>query len=177
MILDCQFDVDRNVIKTRIWRFGLRLSPRPKHLAHQALDHERFQAEALFLHFVVELLDEEVVMEFHGAAGGVGEELADEVAGEMIGAGVVDDFFEAGEVGVSLAGGEFAGGVDLWAVFGFFRLRVGAAPVADGIEGFQAEAERGDFAMALGAGGVRPPPRSMSRANSTRPPQKQFPSS
>ena len=50
-------------------------SPRPKHLAHQALDHQRVQAEALLLHFFVELVDEEVVVEFHGAAGDVGEEL------------------------------------------------------------------------------------------------------
>lgn len=32
--------------------------PRPKHFAHQALGHEGFQAEALFLHLVVDLVDE-----------------------------------------------------------------------------------------------------------------------
>jgi hypothetical protein len=73
----------------------------------------------LLLHFFVEAVDDEVVAEFHGAAGGVGEELADEVAGEEVGAGVADDAFEAGEVGVGFAGGEFAGGVDLGGVLGF----------------------------------------------------------
>ena len=108
----------------------------------------------MFLHLVVELVDEEVVVELHGAAGCVGEELTDEVMGEMIGAGVVDDLLEGGEVGVGLAGGEFAGGVDL----GWFGLLVGSgvffAPAADGIVGFEAEAERVDLAMAFGAGGI-----------------------
>jgi len=45
------------------------------------------------------------------ATGGVGEELADEVAGEEITTGVSDDLLEAGEVGVGLAEGEFASGV------------------------------------------------------------------
>ena len=128
--------------------------PRPKHLTHQALGHERFQAETLLLHFFVELVDEEVVVELHGAAGGVGEELADEVAAEVISSGVVDDLFEAGEVRVGLAGGEFAGGVDLRSFFGVFWLRVGFAPAANGIEGFEAEAKRVYLAMALGAGGI-----------------------
>ena len=108
----------------------------------------------MFLHFVVELVDEEVVVELHGAAGGVGEDLADEVAGEMIGAGVVDDFLEGGEVGVGLAGGEFAGGIDLGGLGFFVGGGVFFAPAADGIVGFEAEAERVDLAMALGAGGI-----------------------
>lgn len=102
----------------------------------------------------MELVEGDVVVELHGAAGGVGEELADEVAGEEITAGVADDLLEAGEVGVGLAGGEFAGGVD----FGGFGFLAGGgvffAPAADGVVGFEAEAERIDLAMALGAGGV-----------------------
>ena len=102
----------------------------------------------------MELVDEQVVVELHGATGGVGEELADEMAAEQIGTGVADDFLEAGEVGVSLAGVEFAGGVDLGGVLGVFRLRVGFPPATDGIEGFEAEAERVDLAMALGIGAM-----------------------
>lgn len=128
--------------------------PRPEDLAHQTLDHEGVQAEALLLHFLVKLVDEEVVVELHGSAGGVGEELADEMAAEQIGTGVADDFLEAGEVGVGLAGVEFAGGVDLGGVLGVFRLRIGFAPAADGIEGFKAEAQRASLAMTLGIGAM-----------------------
>lgn len=87
------------------------------------------------------------------AAGAVGEELADEVAGEEIGAGVADDLLEAVEVRIRFTGGELAGGVDLgcgrFAVLGFW---VGAAPATDGVEGFETEAQGVNLAMALGAG-------------------------
>ena len=65
----------------------------------------------------------------------------------------MQDAAEALEVLVDLAGGELAGGVDLrrGALLG---LRVGGAPAADRVEGFQAEAEGVDLAVALGAGAV-----------------------
>lgn len=87
----------------------------------------------MFLQFLVELVEGEVVGEFHGAAGGVGEELADEVAAEEVGAGVANDLFEAGEVGVGFAGGEFAGGVDL-GVFGLFGASDRFCASGDGSE-------------------------------------------
>ena len=43
-------------------------------------------------------VEDHVVIEFHPAAAGVGEELADQVAGEEVFAGAADDVPEAGKI-------------------------------------------------------------------------------
>ena len=75
------------------------------------------------------------------------------MAGELLFALLVEEVTEAGEVLIGLAGSELPGGVDLRGR-SLLRLRVGHAPAADRVEGFEAEAERVDLAVAFCAGAV-----------------------
>ncbi len=66
-----------------------RCSAGAEEVAGQALDDEAAQAEALLLYLLVDAVDGELVGRLHEATGAIGEQLADEVAGELFLAGVV----------------------------------------------------------------------------------------
>lgn len=97
---------------------------RPEHFTQNHLVDDRAEVRRLR-----DFFERWLIAEAGWSAGGVGEELLGEAAGEVGGALGVD-LLPGGEVGEGVAFGGGAGGVDFSALI---ALAVGAAPEADGV--------------------------------------------
>src|SRR5688572_20762973 len=131
-------------------------SPRPEDVAGESLDDEGAETVTVFLDGLKDVLDHEFIDRFHVAAGGIAEDLFDQVAGENVCPARNEDVFEIVKAGIGFTGAELAGGINLRCGRIALRFRIRLPPAADRIEGLETEAERIDLAMAFGAGFVGP---------------------
>ena len=117
-------------------------------LTHQLVGRDEVDefAEGVAFYFPVSLqtADGGLVGEAEWATEGVGEEAVGEVVGEQIGV--------LHEVGADVGGAVDGLTAILSAGVDGGSIRVSTAEVADGIVGFEGEAERIDLRMAIGAG-------------------------